>query len=294
MYRVLITGITGSLGSRLAKHYLELGWEVRGLSRCEDKQATMKRKFPEIEFMLGDVRDYETCFRACEGMNLVIHTAALKRIEKGEESPEEFIRTNIIGTMNMVKATESNSDGSKFVFISTDKAVEPINVYGMTKAIAEKIVTGAGFNCVRYGNVNNSRGSVIPYWKDLMENDKPLPITNPDMTRFMISYERAIDLIRNASGIMDGRIYVPKLKSTSIRKLADAFGCETEIVGERSGEKVHEVLINENDFRNHVEEYDNHFIIVKKNVQPRNHERYSSDKAEQMSLEELKEVIWKE
>lgn len=290
---VLITGITGSLGSRLAKHYLDKGWTVRGMSRCEDKQSRMKREYPKIEFYLGDIRNEKTCFNSCKNVDLVIHTAALKRIEMGEEHPWEFIQTNLIGTRNIAMAAKENN--STFVLVSTDKACKPINLYGMTKAIAEKIVTNLGFNCVRYGNVNNSRGSVIPYWKQLKLEGKPLTITNLDMTRFMIDYDRAIEMIGLASEKMGGRIYIPKLKSVSIKQLLEVFDSKHKIIGERPGEKLHEVLINEDEFRGRVVDEEGYYIILKDNskvCRGGRFEEYSSETAERTTNEELKEVIW--
>lgn len=292
MGRVLITGITGSLGSRLAKHYLDQGWIVRGLSRCEDKQATMKRKYPDIEFVLGDVRDHHACLGATEDVDLVIHTAALKRIEMGEVFVWEFIQTNLFGTRNLVDACIFNSV-PKMVFISTDKACKPINAYGMTKALAEKYVTTVGFNCVRYGNVNNSRGSVIPLWKKQKEEGKPLTITNTDMTRFMIDYDEAIDLIDIASEEMNSGIYVPKLNSVSVMQFVDVFDTSYQVIGERPGEKLHEVLINEDEFRGRVIDYGEYYVILKDKMVSRGgrFEEYSSENAERIDNEKLKEII---
>jgi len=277
--RVLITGGTGSLGSRLVEEFDKFQ-KVRILSRDEWKQSELKKKFPHIECVLGDVRNYETCLRATRDCDEVIHTAALKRIEFGEHFPEEFIKTNLMGTINMVKASMTNNV-KRFVFVSSDKACKPINVYGMTKALAEKIVTNAGYNCVRYGNVNNSRGSVLPYWKKLSQEKKPLPITNPEMTRFLISFDKAIDIIFEALREMNGVIYVPKLNAGNISDLARLFSKETTSIGERDCEKLHEELISSEDFRlGKVKEHDDWFVISKysgilscrrKNYESKNH-----------------------
>jgi len=290
MDRVLITGGTGSLGRKLVKHYFKRGWKVRVLSRCEDKQSRLKIKYPGVEFVLGDVRDMETCYDACKGVDLVIHTAALKRIEFGEEFPKEFIDTNLKGTKNMVECASARM--SDLVFISTDKACKPINVYGMTKALAEKIVTNAGFNCVRYGNVNNSRGSVIPYWLELRKKGEPLPVTNTDMTRFMISFDEAIKLIETASETMEGAIYVPKLKSVRLMSIVDALGCDFEVVGERPGEKLHEVLINEDEFRGRVIDRGKYYTVVKQRDMRRAKKfEYSSETAERINTKELNKIL---
>jgi len=291
MPTILITGITGSLGHRLVSHFLKKGYQVRGLSRCEDKQATMKRKHPEVDFFLGDVRDYHKCEVAISDCDMVIHTAALKRVEVGEVEPWEFIKTNLIGTMNMVKAAKKMHINN-FVFISSDKAVRPINAYGMTKALAEKIVTNAGYNCVRYGNVNNSRGSVLPYWKNLIESGKSsVPVTNPTMTRFLISFEEAIELINTAMAQMNGETYVPKLKAVSIEVLSSMYG-KYHLVGERPAEKLHEELVHRDEFREGFMETDRYYVL-KRGYPTREgpEEGYTSEVAQQHTKEELKEYL---
>jgi len=267
---------------------LNKGYSVRVLSRDEDKQSKMKNEFPSVEFVLGDVRDYSSCLKACIGMDIVIHAAALKRIEVGEAEPWQHVLTNVYGTKNMVEATKSKGI-TQFVFISTDKACEPISVYGMCKAIGERLVTKAGYNCVRYGNVNDSRGSVLPFWRSQQASGIVIPVTNPEMTRFMIDFKQGIELIDLAlNGEMKGDIYIPKLDAAKIGDMAELFG-EVEIIGERPGEKLREVLINEDEFRNRVSEYDTYFIIHR-NVGKVNPERkeYSSENTGQLKGGSLK------
>jgi len=286
--KILITGGTGSLGHKLVPHFLDQSYEVTVLSRCEDKQSRMKQDYPSVEFILGDIRDYNTCLKACKGQDIVIHAAALKRIEMGEEHPWEHIMTNIVGTQNMVEASKSRGV-LQFVFISTDKACEPINVYGMCKAISERLVTIAGYNCVRYGNVNDSRGSVLPFWRNRRDSGKTIPVTNPDMTRFLIEFEEGIDLIELAlSGEMCGDIYIPKLSAAKIGDMAKLFG-EVEIIGERPGEKLREVLINEDEFRNRVDEFTSYYVIHKEgNGCDSDRKEYSSENTRQLTEDTLK------
>jgi len=208
---ILITGGTGSLGAVLVPHFLKEGHSVSVLTRDENKQFLMSQNHPEVEFFLGDVRNYADCRKAAKGKDIIIHAAALKRIEFGEKEPEQFIKTNVLGTINMVKAAKE-SNIRKFILISTDKACEPINVYGMCKALAEKIVIQAGYNCVRYGNVNGSRGSLFRIWQEQIKSNKPITITNPDMTRFLISLDEAINVIEIAlASPMSGLIIIPKI-----------------------------------------------------------------------------------
>jgi len=263
MTKILITGITGSLGQRLIPHFITKGFEVRGLSRCEDKQATLQREYPEIDLHIQDITDRDIDPHLFKDVDIVVHTAALKRVEMGEKFPIQFIKTNIQGTINMVETAKCFGI-KKFVFISTDKAVEPVNVYGMSKTLAEKIVVNAGYNCVRYGNVNNSRGSVIPYWKELKAQGKPLTVTSPHMTRFLIDFNQAIKMIDIAlENPMRGDIFIPKLPAANMVDIAKLISSDIVFTRERPGEKLREVLINEDEFRNRTEERQDYYIIHK-------------------------------
>lgn len=290
MVNILITGGTGSLGSKLVLHYLEQGYSITVLSRDEDKQSRMMNEYPEVKFILGDIRNYETCKVATIGQDVVIHAAALKRIEFGETDPWECIQTNVIGTRNMVNACLRNSVLS-FVFISTDKACKPINVYGMCKALGERIVTKAGYNCVRYGNVNNSRGSVLPYWKKCKEEKKRITVTNPNMTRFLIDFDEAIKMIEIALEKMNGCIYVPKLDSANIFDLAKLFSPQPMIMGERPGEKLHEELINGEEFRGRVEEFNDYYKLHRTIKFKEMDMSYSSCDVKQLRGDELREKL---
>ncbi len=190
MEKVLITGGTGTIGKELLKHFYK-EWEIYVLSRDELKQAQLKALYPDVHFIIGDIRDYQTVFRAMRGIETVIHAAAMKRIEVCEINPIEAVKTNILGTENVVFAAKERGI-KKLISISTDKGVEPVNVYGMTKAIQEKVVIAEGYNCVRYGNVFGSRGSVIPLFIEQAKNKQPLTVTDPEMTRFILTTEEAI------------------------------------------------------------------------------------------------------
>ncbi|MEM3531412.1 MAG: SDR family NAD(P)-dependent oxidoreductase, partial [Nitrososphaerales archaeon] len=248
---ILITGGTGSFGKAMTK--VLLGTEVkeiRIMSRDEDLQVQMKREFnsERIKFFIGDIRDYERCLEVTKNVDIIFHAAALKQISEIERHPMEAVKTNILGTWNIKKAAIENN--VEYVLgISTDKAVKPINVYGMTKALDERILlnneikSDTKFSVVRYGNVVGSRGSVIPYWYKLAKEGKDLPLTDERMTRFWITLKEAIELIF-FSLKNHGKITVRACKAFSLRDLAqiykDKFNVNIKIVGIRPGEKLHE------------------------------------------------------
>jgi FlaA1/EpsC-like NDP-sugar epimerase len=245
---------------------LKKGCYVSVLSRDENKQFLMSQKHPEVKFFLGDVRNYDDCLKATRNQDIVIHAAALKRIEFGEREPFQFIQTNILGTNNIVDAAREN-DVTQLILISTDKACEPINVYGMCKALAEKIVLNAGYNCVRYGNVNGSRGSVFTIWKEQIARKEPITITNPDMSRFMISLEQAIGIIEIAlDNPFGGKIFVPKLKSAYVGDLAKLFSKKQKRIKMRKGEKMHEVLISSHEIYR-TKDFGSYFVIYEHGVE---------------------------
>lgn len=259
---ILITGGTGSLGTNILKFLLSNAFDndVYLLSRNEKSQYILKKKLEDsydpnilsrIHLVLGDVRESNKVDMLTDRVDLVIHAAALKHINMGEEQPEEFVKTNVIGTQNIVNSCIKNN--KKLIFISTDKSCMPINMYGMTKALAERIVTNAGFICVRYGNVAASNGSVIPYFFDLINKGKVLPITDQRMTRFFLTLDDAVDLIYNANRICGpGEILVKHSPSIKIIDLAKYMGIKfgknenypVKYIGLQSfGEKLHEMLI---------------------------------------------------
>jgi UDP-N-acetylglucosamine 4,6-dehydratase (inverting) len=262
---ILITGGTGSLGKELTKTILQKWPNIKRLviySRDEQKQFQMSHEFPVskyagIRYFIGDVRDYERLKRALEGIDYVIHTAAMKHVPIAEYNPDECVKTNIGGAENVIRAAlETNV--SKVVSLSTDKACAPINLYGATKLTSDKLFVAANnirgnhdisFSVVRYGNVMGSNGSVIPFFLN-KRKDGVLPITDPNMTRFNISLKEGVDLVlyalQNAWG---GELYVPKIPSYRITDVARAVGpdCKHEVIGIRPGEKVHEEMITSSD-----------------------------------------------
>lgn len=276
--RVLITGGTGSLGQKLTRLILSHTKQTTVIiySRDEFKQALMQQSFPDpdrkrLRFFLGDVRDEERLCRAFEGVDYVIHAAALKQVPAAEYNPFEFIKTNVLGAQNVINAAIENNV-KRVVALSTDKAANPINLYGATKLCSDKLFIAGNsyvgprrqtrFCVVRYGNVVGSRGSVIPFF---LANRKSgvLPITDPRMTRFWITLEQGAALVLNALRKMHGgEIWVPRIPSMRIVDLARVIGpdCHYPIIGIRPGEKLHEVMIPVDDGRETLQ-FDDHFII---------------------------------
>ena len=261
---VLVTGGTGSFGKKFVKIILEKynPKKVIVFSRDEFKQYQMqkefpKEKYPQLRFFLGDIRDKERLYRAFEGVDYVVHAAALKHVPILEYNPSEAVKTNIYGAQNIINAA-IDQGVKKVIALSTDKAVNPINLYGATKLAMEKLLVAANaytgskettFGVVRYGNVVGSRGSVIRFFKELVaRGEKKLPITDPRMTRFWITLEEGVETVLFAlKESVGGEIFVPYIPSMKITDLAKAIcpDCEWEIVGIRPGEKLHETLLSE-------------------------------------------------
>ena len=262
---VLITGGTGTLGKSLI-NYLLTETKVRRVavfSRDELKQQHLKINFKNdsrLRWFIGDIRDLERLKRAFHGVDYVIHTAALKQVDTGEYNPIEFIKTNVLGSQNVIDAS-IEAGVQRVVALSTDKASSPINLYGATKLTADKLFIaannyshkyGTSFSVVRYGNVMGSRGSVIPYFRELASQGKALPITDLRMTRFWISIEEAVNFVIESLEIMTGgELYVPKIPSMKIIDLAKAVSADSELIeiGMRPGEKLHEEMISADDSR---------------------------------------------
>lgn len=279
---MLITGGTGSIGSEILKRVLtSVCKEVRVFSRDEYKQHQLKFRYNDIlniKYILGDVRDLESIITASQGVDIIFHAAALKHVPPSEEMPEEFIKTNISGSLNIKKAALLNDVGM-VVSISSDKAVDPANVMGLTKAIQEKVFTsnfihsGASptkFISVRFGNVNGTKGSLFPILYHQIKNQTPITITHPDMTRFFMSKDEAVDLIMWAvKNGKDGEIITKKMKSAKIgyfiKRLIKQTGRKmkypVKFVGVRVGEKMHESLMTEVELAR-LKEKDGYYVIM--------------------------------
>jgi UDP-N-acetylglucosamine 4,6-dehydratase len=274
---VLITGGTGSLGKALVRHLLAEG-KVRRIaifSRDELKQLHMRNEFnddPRLRWFLGDIRDIDRLKRAFHKVDYVFHAAALKQVDTGEYNPMEFIKTNVLGSQNVIDAA-IETGVKRVVALSTDKASSPINLYGATKLTADKLFIAANnysfsygttFSVVRYGNVMGSRGSVIPFFKQLADEGKPLPITDLRMTRFWISIEQAVRFVIDSLEMMTGgELYVPRIPSMKIIDLAEAVapGAKLEEIGMRPGEKLHEEMISADDSRRTII-FDDRFVVT--------------------------------
>ena len=268
---VLITGGTGSFGKQFIETILERYAKVKKIiiySRDELKQFELRQKysvseFPQLRFFIGDVRDERRMIQACEGVDVIIHAAAIKQVDTAEYNPTECIRTNIGGAENVISAA-LQTGVKDVVALSTDKACAPINLYGATKLASDKLFTAANnikgsknirFSVVRYGNVMGSRGSVIPFFMS-KRKEGVLPITHEEMTRFNISLQDGVDMVMHAlQNHLGGEIFVPKIPSYKILDVAEAVapGCQLKIVGIRPGEKLHGEMITDTDSLNTID-----------------------------------------
>ena len=272
---VLLTGGTGSLG----KKFVEIALRqydprvIRVFSRGELNQQKMREQFNDerIRFFIGNVRDKDRLYRAMNGVDIVIHAAALKQVPACEYNPIEAIKTNINGAINVIDAA-INNNVEKVMALSTDKAAHPANLYGATKLVAEKLFVQANYyrgerktimSCVRYGNVMGSRGSIIPVFKEQRKRGV-VTITDEEMTRFWITQAQAVEFIVSCIGRMrGGEIFVPKIPSMKVTDLADVIApdAKREVIGIRPGEKINELLLTEEEAR-HSKEFDNYFVIA--------------------------------
>ncbi len=325
--KILITGGTGSLGQALAKRLLKLDVNtIRIFSRNENKQIEMENSFNDsrLRFFLGDVSDFNRLVRATEDIDIVFHAAALKHVPKIEYNPFEAIKTNVIGSQNVIDAC-LKTNVAKAICVSTDKAVSPLNTYGATKLLMEKLFVTANnyldpkkhptkFIGLRYGNVVGSSGSVIPKFIELLKNKSKITITDPEMTRFSITMDEALDFILKATELGKGsEIFIPKLKSYRIKDVKDALtevmgDYGDDVVGIRPGEKLHETLINKEEMR-YAWEFRDLYVLTSP-LYPMFHpnvinqtydeikeitsmESYSSDNVEKISKDELKNTFQK-
>lgn len=301
---ILITGGTGSFGRWVTKELLKYNpREIRIYSRDEEKQLDMDREFQDkrLRFITGDVRDYQRLLEATKDIEVLYHAAALKIIPACEKHPVEAFKTNTIGTWNVKNAATANEVGES-ILISTDKAVKPVNLYGMTKAMAEKIwvadefKTDSKFAVVRYGNVVGSRGSVVPFFKQLIRDKKPLPITDPSMTRFLITLQQTTELVFHAtSNMKGGEIFVPNIPACTVVDLAKVLGGEDyplKFVGIRPGEKLHECLLQEDEFRR-TENKGTYYVIHPYNQYQSNivREEFTSENATRLSKDDIARLL---
>jgi len=270
---VLVTGGTGSFGKKFITRALQEGVKkIIVFSRDELKQYEMAQQFTDsrIRFFIGDVRDKDRLYRAFDGVDIVIHAAAMKHVGACEYNPFEAVKTNINGAQNVIEAAIDRGV-EKVIALSTDKAASPVNLYGATKLASDKLFVAANsyvgdkktrFSVVRYGNVVGSRGSVVPFFQKMKETGR-LPVTDPRMTRFWITLDQGVQFVLdNLERMRGGEIFVPKIPSMNIMDLAKAIcpECEIDIIGIRPGEKLHEAMIMEDDAR-HTREFDTYYVI---------------------------------
>lgn len=313
---IFISGGTGSFGQAFTKDLL-LNYNPKKIiifSRSEFNQAEMEKNFKhlhddKLRFIIGDIRDKESVTRAMKDVDLVIHTAALKRVDTAEYNPLEFIKTNIIGSQNIIESAIENKV-KKVVALSTDKASSPCTLYGGTKFVADKLFQSANVYSsghkielcvVRYGNVAGSKGSIIPLFKSIENHTDTFPLTDPNMTRFWISMKEAMELVYIAiEKGKGGEIFVSKIPSFYITDLIRAFGKKSKIIGNRENEKLHEEMISITDY---VWEYDKYYTIYPKykwfNMQNVNQEgiqkefgfSFTSDRNNFLTVDEIRERL---
>jgi len=314
---VLVTGGTGSFGKKFIRKVLET--EVKKVivfSRDELKQYEMAQEFKDerLRFFIGDVRDKDRLYRAFDGVDIVIHAAAMKHVEACEYNPFEAVKTNINGAQNIIEAAIDRGV-EKVIALSTDKACSPINLYGATKLASDKLFVAANsyvgdkktrFSVVRYGNVVGSRGSVVPFFQKIKETGV-IPITDQRMTRFWITLDQGVQFVLDGLERMSGgEIFVPKIPSMKVIDLAKAIApeCKTEVVGIRAGEKLHEAMITEDDARRTVKFKDYYVIQPEFSWWKSNGDnegnvlhdgfKYTSDLNEDwLTVEQLKELVEK-
>ena len=323
--RILVTGGTGSIGSEIVRRILLYNPKVvRILSRDETKQFELQQELIEYEnvrFLIGDVRDKDRLVRAFEDIDIIFHAAAMKHVPACEFNPFEAVKTNVVGTQNVIDAALEN-EVEKVIAISTDKAASPINTMGATKLLAEKLILDVNFykghrktvfSCVRFGNVMGSRGSVIPLFEKQIQNGGPVTVTDPEMTRFMMTIPQAVDLVFKATKMAHGgEIFIFKmpvvklgdLANVMIEHLAPKYGYKPEAIhidtiGIRNGEKMYEHLMNEEEAR-YAYENEDMFVVLAKQIftsyflegtTKAEQKRYASDNAKVLGVEKVKQFL---
>jgi UDP-N-acetylglucosamine 4,6-dehydratase/UDP-glucose 4-epimerase len=322
--KILITGGTGSLGQALTRKLLQMDVEtIRILSRNESKQVEMEERFNDdrLRFLIGDIRDKERLEKSFEDIDVVIHTAALKHVPIIEYNPFEAIKTNVIGSQNVIDAAITQ-DVKKILCIGTDKSVSPLNTYGATKLLMEKLFITANnfinkskhntnFSAVRLGNFFGSSGSVIPKFIEQIKNNREITVTHNEMTRFSVTMEQTLDFILDcAQNGKPSEVYIPKMKAYTVSSIVKAFqnlfpNVKVQTIGPRSGEKFHEVLISEDESR-YAWDIGNKYMISNpdstndseikksydgkiKNVEDKT--EYSSENVEKISVDEIQKQI---
>lgn len=324
--KILVTGGTGSIGSEIFRSLLQYDPEVvRILSRDETKQFELMQEIGHLEnirFLIGDVRDRDRLGRAFEGIDIVFHAAAMKHVPACEYNPFEAVKTNVIGTQNVIESALDN-EVEKVIAISTDKAASPINTMGATKLLAEKLIIDANFykgdkktifSCVRFGNVIGSRGSVIPLFEKQIRNGGPVTVTDPEMTRFIMTIPQAVDLVFKATKMAHGgEIFIFKMPVVKIGDLVKVMiwnlapkyeykpdSIQINTIGIRNGEKMHEHLMNEEEAL-YAYETEDMFIVLTKSIFYENildgstkaeQKRYASDDAKKMSTNEINTLLF--
>ena len=322
---ILVTGGTGSIGSEIVRRLLQYDPKVvRILSRDETKQFEMEHELGNLEnvrYLIGDVRDKDRLNRAFEEIDIIFHAAAMKHVPACEYNPFEAVKTNVVGTQNVIEAAIDN-EVEKVITISTDKAASPINTMGATKLLAEKLIIDANFykghkktvfSCVRFGNVMGSRGSVIPLFDKQIRKGGPVTVTDPEMTRFMMTIPQAVDLVFKATKMAQGgEIFIFKmpvvklgdLANVMIEHLSPKYGykpeeLQIETIGIRNGEKMYEHLMNEEEAR-YAYETEDMFVVLPQLIfsdyfweggAKAAQKRYASDDAKVLSLAEIKDLL---
>lgn len=298
--KILVTGGTGSFGSAFVNKYHK-EHEITVLSRDEVKQHEMRLKYPNVTYIIGDIRDRARVNEAMKGQDWAFHAAALKQVPSCEFFPFEAVKTNVLGAEHVIDAAEKNN--VRLVCLSTDKAVYPINAMGVSKAMMEKLAIAKGAIITRYGNVMKSRGSIIPIWQEAAKNNEPLTITNPDMTRFLLSLNDSIDLVMFAmTNGQPGDIFVKKAPACTMQTLASAISDFHRIIGTRHGEKMHESLLTQEEMAKAIDM--GNFYRVPKDTRDMNYnlyfsegsplkdvQAYTSENTTQLNIEEVKKLL---